>query len=101
MWKWILLAVCSCLAFANSKPHASGGARPGIRSIPTPAASRPRPVVRGFRGGRGAYLPWSGNTEREIYVESPAAPSSNQPKELVVSPTYEKPKISPKLIEIP
>lgn len=80
----------------NSKPSA------GVHYVPPPAAPKARPIVRTPR--RGGYLPWGGgqmnSAPKEVYVEVPV-PASGTPKDLVVSPTYEKPKIQPKMVEIP
>ena len=71
---------------------------PGIRANQPTRNITQRPLRTGrFRGG-GIFL--GGNTH-EVIVEVPAPVKEDPLKDLVISPVYQRDKISPKMIEIP
>ncbi len=56
--------------------------------------------VQRIRRFRGAGLVLGGNTH-EVIVEAPAPVKEDPLKDLVISPVYQRDKITPKMIEIP
>ena len=60
---------------------------------------------RGFVGGFGGGIGFGGFINSVAYesavVEAPLPAKEDKLKELIVSPTYQKDKITPKMIEIP
>ena len=60
---------------------------------------------RGFAGGFGGGIGFGGFINSVAYeialVEAPLPAKEDKLKELIVSPTYQKDKITPKMIEIP
>ncbi len=75
---------------------------PAARSNPRPTVPVRQPVGRPFRGrGIGGGW-WIGNSVSQTETPAPAEPPKQDPlRELVISPVYEKPKFTPKMIEIP
>lgn len=76
---------------------------PAARSNPRPTTTPVRqPVGRTIRnrGIGGGW--WIGNNVTHTETAAPAEPPKQDPlHELVISPVYEKPKFTPKMIEIP
>ncbi len=93
----------ACLALsaqAHRTAPAHNPAPPKLTTAPAPKPAATR-VPRGIRHG-GYIGGYYNRYSTEVLVQEPApAPREDKLHELVVSPTYEKDKISPKLIEIP
>ncbi|GAB4416410.1 MAG: hypothetical protein OHK0021_22740 [Bryobacter sp.] len=111
-----LLLVIGCLGLAalaaegqirgNYKGRLAGP-EPGTQVDRAPRERAPR--GRAFPRGRAVLPWWAGGwgggqeraPERRERVEAKEPAKEDKLKELVVSPVYEKPKVNPKLIEIP
>ena len=86
----------ACLALA-AQAHKSAPSK--LSTAPKPAATRvPRVIRQGGYNGGGYH---NRHSTEKLVQETAATPPEDKLHELVVSPTYEKDKISPKLIEIP
>ena len=91
-----LLTFAASLALA-AQSHKS--APPKLTIAPKPAATRVPRVIRHGGYNSGGYY---NRHSTEVLVQQAApAPREDKLQELVISPTYKKDKISPKLIEIP
>ena len=91
-----LATFAACLALA-AQAHKSAPSK--LSTAPKPAATRvPRVIGHGGYNGSGYY---NRQSTEKLVQETAATPPEDKLHELVVSPTYEKDKISPKLIEIP
>jgi hypothetical protein len=71
---------------------------PGLRPNP-PARSTTQSMQRNRRL-RGGGVFFGGNTH-EVIVQTPAPVKEDPLKDLVISPVYQRDKITPKMIEIP
>ena len=71
---------------------------PGVhRTAPARVVAQPR--VARTRLGRGGGF-YGGHAVQEVIVEAPP-PKEDPLKDLVISPVYQRDKITPKMIEIP
>ncbi len=70
---------------------------PGFRSSPTTRSITPRSP----RAGRLIGGIFFGGNTHEVIVQVPTPVKEDPLKDLVISPVYQREKISPKMIEIP